>query len=59
MVTFGNTAAMVALARHIVGLLDQSFIQLLIREMRPILRCLGGFGANVHCAAEMLNGFAH
>ncbi|MCO4785769.1 MAG: fatty acid synthesis protein [Marinomonas atlantica] len=58
-VTFGNTAAMVALARHIVGLLRPKLYPALIREMRPNpLRCLVDLGANVHCPAEMLNGFA-
>lgn len=58
-VTFGNTAAMVALARHIVGLLMPKLYPALIREMRPNpLRCLVDLGANVHCPAEMLNGFA-
>ena len=58
-VTFGNTAAMVALARHILGLLRPKLYPALIREMRPNpLRCLVDLGANVHCPAAMLTGFA-
>lgn len=59
LVTFGNTAAMVALARHLLGLLRPKLYPALIREMRPNpLRCLVDLGANVHCPAAMLNGFA-
>ncbi|RDL45906.1 fatty acid synthesis protein [Marinomonas piezotolerans] len=58
-VTFGNTAAMVALARHIIGLLRPKLYPALIREMRPEpLKCLVDLGANVHCPAPMLTGFA-
>ena len=58
-VTFGNTAAMVALTRYIVGLLRPKLYPALIREMRPApLKCLVDLGANVHCPADMLTGFA-
>ncbi|MGJ8648234.1 MAG: fatty acid synthesis protein [Marinomonas colpomeniae] len=58
-VTVGNTGAMVALARHILGLLRPKLYPALIRELysNP-LRCLVDLGANVHCPPSMLVGFA-
>ena len=58
-VTMGNTGAMVALARHVLGLLRPKLYPALIRELhsKP-LRCLVDLGANVHCPATMLQGFA-
>lgn len=58
-VTLGNTGAMVALARHILGLLRPKLYPALIRELysNP-LRCLVDLGANVHCPSSMLIGFA-
>lgn len=58
-VTLGNTGAMVALARYILGLLRPKLYPALIRELRSNpLRCLVDLGANVHCAPSMLFGFA-
>jgi len=58
-VTLGNTGAMVALARHILGVLRPKLYPALIRELysNP-LRCLVDLGANVHCPPSMLVGFA-
>ena len=58
-VTLGNTGAMVALARHILGVLRPKLYPALIRELysNP-LRCLVDLGANVHCPSSMLVGFA-
>lgn len=58
-VTFGNTGIMVALARHILGLIKPKLYPTLIRDLslQP-LRCLTDLGANVHCPPEMLLGFA-
>jgi len=58
-VTLGNTGAMVALARHILGLIRPKLYPALIRELRSKpLRCLVDLGANVHCQPSMLVGFA-
>lgn len=58
-VTFGNTGVMVALARHLLGLLQPKLYPALIRELSLTpLRCLADLGANVHCAPENLLGFA-
>ncbi|MCV2402717.1 fatty acid synthesis protein [Marinomonas sp. C2222] len=58
-VTLGNTGAMVALARYVLGLLRPKLYPALIRELRSNpLRCLVDLGANVHCAPSMLYGFA-
>ena len=58
-VTLGNTGAMVALARHLLGVLRPKLYPALIRELysNP-LRCLVDLGANVHCPPSMLVGFA-
>lgn len=58
-VTLGNTGAMVALARHILGVVRPKLYPALIRELysNP-LRCLVDLGANVHCPPSMLVGFA-
>lgn len=58
-VTLGNTGAMVALARHLLGVLKPKLYPALIRELysNP-LRCLVDLGANVHCPPSMLVGFA-
>lgn len=58
-VTLGNTGAMVALARHILGVMRPKLYPALIRELcsKP-LRCLVDLGANVHCPPSMLVGFA-
>lgn len=58
-VTLGNTGAMVALARHILGVIKPKLYPALIRELhsKP-LRCLVDLGANVHCPPSMLVGFA-
>lgn len=58
-VTLGNTGAMVALARHILGVIRPKLYPALIRELysNP-LRCLVDLGANVHCPPSMLVGFA-
>ncbi|GAB3475683.1 phosphate acyltransferase [Marinomonas epiphytica] len=59
MITAGNTGALVALARHILGLIKPKLYPALIRELRTSpLRCLTDLGANVHCPAVMLEGFA-
>ncbi|WCN09227.1 fatty acid synthesis protein [Marinomonas mediterranea] len=58
-VTLGNTAAMVALARRLLGLIRPRLYPALVRELRlNPLRCLLDLGANVHCPAQMLEGFA-
>ncbi|PYF84749.1 MULTISPECIES: fatty acid synthesis protein [Marinomonas] len=58
-VTLGNTGAMVALARHILGVLRPKLYPALIRELHSNpLRCLVDLGANVHCPPSMLVGFA-
>ncbi|MCW8355038.1 fatty acid synthesis protein [Marinomonas pontica] len=58
-VTLGNTGAIVALARHILGVLRPKLYPALIRELHSNpLRCLVDLGANVHCPASMLVGFA-
>ncbi len=58
-ITLGNTGAMVALARHILGLIRPKLYPALIRELRSKpLRCLVDLGANVHCQSSMLVGFA-
>ncbi|MBJ7539464.1 fatty acid synthesis protein [Marinomonas transparens] len=58
-VTLGNTGAMVALARHILGVLRPKLYPALIRELHTNpLRCLVDLGANVHCPPSMLEGFA-
>ncbi|TPE55507.1 fatty acid synthesis protein [Maribrevibacterium harenarium] len=58
-VTLGNTAVMVALARHLLGLLRPKLYPALIRELQTSpLRCLVDLGANVHCPPSMLQGFA-
>ncbi|TYL47740.1 fatty acid synthesis protein [Marinomonas sp. IMCC 4694] len=58
-VTLGNTGAMVALSRHLLGVLRPKLYPALIRELysKP-LRCLVDLGANVHCPSSMLVGFA-
>lgn len=58
-VTFGNTGAVVALARHLLGVIRPKLYPALIRELhaKP-LRCLVDLGANVHCPPSMLEGFA-
>ncbi|NVK74218.1 fatty acid synthesis protein [Marinomonas sp. CT5] len=58
-VTLGNTGAMVALARHILGVLRPKLYPALMRELysKP-LKCLVDLGANVHCPPSMLVGFA-
>ncbi|KZN12392.1 fatty acid synthesis protein [Marinomonas sp. TW1] len=58
-VTLGNTGVMVALARHLLGVIRPKLYPALIRELysNP-LRCLVDLGANVHCPASMLVGFA-
>ena len=58
-VTLGNTGVMVALARHLLGLIKPKLYPALIRELRSNpLRCLVDLGANIHCPATMLHGFA-
>ncbi|SBS34297.1 Phosphate acyltransferase [Marinomonas spartinae] len=58
-VTFGNTGAVVALARHLLGVIRPKLYPALIRELHADpLRCLVDLGANVHCPASMLEGFA-
>ncbi|MGO3345436.1 MAG: fatty acid synthesis protein [Marinomonas sp.] len=58
-VTLGNTGAMVALARHLLGVLRPKLYPALIRELHSNpLRCLVDLGANVHCPPSMLEGFA-
>ncbi|BFM48155.1 fatty acid synthesis protein [Marinomonas sp. THO17] len=58
-VTLGNTGVMVALARHILGLIRPKLYPALMREIQSNpLRCLVDLGANVHCPASMLVGFA-
>lgn len=58
-VTLGNTGAVVALARHLLGLLKPKLYPALIRELHTDpLRCLVDLGANVHCPPVMLEGFA-
>lgn len=58
-VTLGNTGAMVALARHILGVIRPKLYPALIRELHSNpLRCLVDLGANVHCPPSMLEGFA-
>ena len=58
-VTCGNTGVMVALARYLLGLIRPKLYPALMRELsvQP-LRCLVDLGANVHCPASMLCGFA-
>ena len=58
-VTCGNTGVMVALARYLLGLIRPKLYPALMRELsvKP-LRCLVDLGANVHCPASMLCGFA-
>lgn len=58
-VTCGNTGVMVALARYLLGLIRPKLYPALMRELsvKP-LRCLVDLGANVHCPASMLLGFA-
>ena len=58
-VTCGNTGVMVALARYLLGLIRPKLYPALMRELsvKP-LRCLVDLGANVHCPASMLVGFA-
>ena len=58
-VTCGNTGVMVALARFLLGLIRPKLYPALMRELsiKP-LRCLIDLGANVHCPASMLCGFA-
>ncbi|MEL0638387.1 MULTISPECIES: fatty acid synthesis protein [Marinomonas] len=58
-VTLGNTGAMVALARHILGVIRPKLYPALIRELHSNpLRCLVDLGANVHCSPSMLEGFS-
>jgi len=58
-VTFGNTGAVVALARHLLGVIRPKLYPALIRELHAEpLRCLVDLGANVHCPPSMLEGFA-
>ncbi|WP_191600148.1 fatty acid synthesis protein [Marinomonas algicola] len=58
-VTVGNTGVMVALSRFILGLVRPRLYPALIRELGSApLRCLVDLGANVHCQATMLEGFA-
>ncbi|TDO96879.1 fatty acid synthesis protein [Marinomonas balearica] len=58
-VTLGNTAAMVALARRLLGLIRPRLHPALVRELRlNPLCCLLDLGANVHCPAQMLEGFS-
>lgn len=58
-VTCGNTGVMVAMARHLLGLLRPKLYPALIRELHSApLRCLVDLGANVHCTPAMLQGFA-
>ncbi len=58
-VTLGNTGVMVALSRFILGLIRPKLYPALIRELGSSpLRCLVDLGANVHCQASMLKGFA-
>jgi phosphate acyltransferase len=58
-ITLGNTGVMVALSRFILGLVRPKLYPALIRELGSSpLRCLVDLGANVHCQASMLEGFA-
>jgi len=58
-ITLGNTGVMVALSRFILGLVRPKLYPALIRELGSSpLRCLVDLGANVHCQANMLEGFA-
>lgn len=59
-ITLGNTGVMVALARHILGLIQPKLYPALIRELQTDpLRCLVDLGANIHCPASMLQGFSY
>ncbi|MFT2111307.1 fatty acid synthesis protein [Marinomonas sp. 2405UD68-3] len=58
-ITLGNTGVMVALSRFILGLVRPKLYPALIRELESSsFRCLVDLGANVHCQANMLEGFA-